>query len=196
MKDGQERDRETSAAAPEPVDPSWSRLSRSPLPAYAYLPGRSPHPRRDPDGHSYGLPEPRASRVAPDGWRRLDLYLHGIDCYNLGYFWECHEAFEALWHASGDPITRDFFQGLIQLAAADIKWRVGAEGSARALITKSLGRLSSVPAVYMGLALAELRDAARAFCDAIERGDSAPPRPAPPPLRLAEPLEDGALTKS
>ena len=130
--------------------------------------------------------------MAPDAWRRLDLYLYGIDCYNLGYFWECHEAFEALWHASADPITRDFFQGLIQLAAADIKWRVGAEGSAKALLTKSLGRLSSGPAIYMGLALAELRDAARAFWASIERGDPA----APPPLRLAEPLKDDALTKS
>ena len=25
-----------------------------PFPAYAYIPGRTPHPTRDPDGHSYG----------------------------------------------------------------------------------------------------------------------------------------------
>ncbi len=32
---------------PLPPDPSWPRYSTGAFPAYRYIPGRSPHPRRD-----------------------------------------------------------------------------------------------------------------------------------------------------
>ena len=60
-----------------------------------------PHPRRHPEGHSYGHPEPTSLPFEPEGWRTCESYRYGVDLYNAGYFWECHEVFEALWRGVG-----------------------------------------------------------------------------------------------
>lgn len=148
---------------PEPADPGWIRVSSAPLPTYAFVPGRAPHPRRHPDGHSYGRPEPKAAPIAPLRWWESPLYLYALDLYNLGYFWECHEALEALWHAAGrETLEGRFFQGIIQIAAANLKWHLEANGAARELTRRALSRLDDAPADYMGLDVAAFRDEARA----------------------------------
>jgi hypothetical protein len=164
---------------PEPPDPSFPRLAPGPLPLYRYVPGRSPHPRRDPRGHSYGRPEPKASAVDPSRWRDHRTYLAGIDLYNLGYFWECHEAFEALWRAAGSETTQSrFFQGLIQIAASNLKLFLGAERASQALAEKALAKLALVPPAFMGLDV----DALRHAIEARLRGE----RREAPALRLLE----------
>jgi len=92
------------------------------FPGYAYLPGRDPHPRRDPRGHSRGERSLKAAYLAPSRWRDNEEYLFGVDLYNHGYLWEAHEAWENLWHlAKHDPDQASFLQGLIQCAAASLK---------------------------------------------------------------------------
>jgi hypothetical protein len=97
-----------------------------PFPAYAFVPGRHPHPVTHPDGHSYGLPE--ASLPEPDA-ESLNRNLHfrfGMDLFNHGYYWEAHETWEGLWLASGRRgKLADFLKALIRLAAAGVKAREG-----------------------------------------------------------------------
>ena len=94
------------------------------LPPYAYLPGRTPHPTRDPDGHSYGSKPDTAAPPDPENWRSCDDYLYGIDLFNHGFFWEAHEAWEALWVACGrEGTTAIYLQALINLAATGFKAR-------------------------------------------------------------------------
>lgn len=174
------------SSKPEAPDPAWTRLSRSPIPPYCYVPGQGAHPRRDPKGHSYGLPEPRSRRVDPDAWSESDVYRTGVDLYNLGFFWESHEAFEALWRASSDPIQRDFFQGVIQIAAANLKRRMNADGAARALAERGLRRLRGVPSTYMGLDVGS-------FCARVERSIFEGEGERPPALTLAAPVPAGLL---
>ena len=101
--------------------------SRRPLPAYTYVPGKSPHPRSDPAGHSFGAPEPHVESFDVEQWEQSDNFLFGIDLFNAGYFWEAHEQWEAIWIAAGRTgIVADFFKGLIKLAAANVK---GEEGN-------------------------------------------------------------------
>jgi len=51
---------------------------------------------------------------------------YGIDLYNHGYYWEAHEAWEALWHAYGRDVPEGrLLHGLIALAAAGVKAREG-----------------------------------------------------------------------
>jgi hypothetical protein len=97
-----------------------------PLPPYAYVSGRFPHPVSDPAGHSYGKPAEPPPAPDPERWQECWTYLYGLDLFNHGYFWEAHEAWEGLWHACGrkGPLA-DFFKGLIQLAAAGVKQRAG-----------------------------------------------------------------------
>lgn len=92
------------------------------FPPYAFLPGRDPHPTRDPRGHSYGEEEGAAAYLEPEKWRENTDYLWGVDLYNHGYLWEAHEAWEGLWHsAKHDTNQALFLQGLIQCAAASLK---------------------------------------------------------------------------
>ena len=118
------------------------------------MPGQTAHPRRHVRGHSYGLPEPRPPAFAPAAWRESEWYRYGVDLYNFGYWWECHEVFEGLWHAVGHETEQgQCFQGLIQVAAANLKRFQGNEGAAEALFRRGLARLAQVPSPYMGIAV-------------------------------------------
>jgi uncharacterized protein len=155
---------------PAPLPPRYSHL---PLPAYRFLPGSAPHPRRDPRGHSYGLPEPRCAPLDPGAWASSELYLHAVDLYNHAYWWECHEALEALWRAAGRGTEQGIFlQGLIQIAASQLKRRAGAPGAARSLSARGLQRLARAPSPYMGL---DVRAFERAVRDQREGLASSPP---------------------
>ena len=141
------------------------------FPAYAYIPGRSPHPTRDPDGHSYG--ETLGGSEPPDppdpvDWRACRDYLYAIDLFNHGFYWEAHEAWEGLWVACGrrGP-TAAYLQALINLAAAGFKARWGNArgmranaGTALRLFKSAAGQLGSTGTRYMGLDLRALTDAA------------------------------------
>lgn len=64
-------------------------LPQKSFPPYAYLPGRNPHPVRNPTGHSYHVgPLP----VATEASLGSDAFLWGVDLFNHGYYWEAHEA--------------------------------------------------------------------------------------------------------
>ncbi len=96
------------------------------LPPYAYVPGRQPHPIRDPRGHSFGIKPDDLEPPDPKRWRVCRAYLHGIDLFNHGYYWEAHEVWEGLWHACDrrGPVGA-FFKALIGLAAAGVKMHEG-----------------------------------------------------------------------
>ena len=141
----------TRRAEPAPVDPAFPRYTTGPLPAYRFIPGRSPHPRRSPHGHSWGLPEPRVQTMAPEAWASCPLYLRGVDLFNHAYWWESHEAFEALWRGTSEGPTRELLQALIQLAAAEIKRFSEMPAAARTLSDRALSRLAGVPDHHLGL---------------------------------------------
>jgi uncharacterized protein len=95
-----------------------------PLPPYSYVPGRFPHPIRDPAGHSFGHRGVPLAEFSADQWSRCKPYLLGIDLFNHGFYWEAHESWEAVWQAArGEPLLADFLKALIKLAAAGVKLR-------------------------------------------------------------------------
>jgi hypothetical protein len=97
-------------------------LPEEPFPRYAYIPGRFPHPTSDPAGHSYGTEPVLPANVEAENWPDCRPYLHGIDLFNAGYYWESHVAWESLWLACGRKgILADFLKGLIHLAAGGVK---------------------------------------------------------------------------
>ena len=136
---------------------SLPRYSDRPFPAYRFVPGQSPHPRRDPKGHSYEQPEPKPPAFLPEEWWDSEWYLYGVDLYNHGYWWECHEAFEGLWHVVGpDTQQGQFLQALIQVAAANLKRLVDSPQPAETLSHAALERLQKFSGVYMGVNVAAL----------------------------------------
>lgn len=144
---------------PQPPDPSWPRYSHRRFPSYRFIPGRSPHPRRDPRGHSYGQAAAKPVLLLPEQWRQADEYLYGIDLYNYAYWWECHEVLEGLWHAAGHKTEQgNFFRALIQLAAANIKRFIGHHQATENLLLRGLARLENIPERYMGVDVVSLID--------------------------------------
>jgi uncharacterized protein len=116
------------------------------LPPYSYVPGHDlPHPVSDPAGHLYAVRDsahepPIAAAMLADlptvlHSRRRALaatladnsrWLHALDLFNEGFYWESHEVWESFWNALGRTTPEALFvQGLIHLAAAAVKIREG-----------------------------------------------------------------------
>ena len=108
-----------------------------PLPETAYWPGRTARPE---EGEHESLPcfDPQ-----DPGFDRRFCY--GLDLFNHEFYWESHEAWEALWlpRPVGEP-AREFLQGLIQAAAALLKLRLDDPTSAASLWDRARRRLNSV----------------------------------------------------
>lgn len=142
-----------------PVPLKQPRYSTLGFPIYRFLPGQMPHPRRHPCGHSYGLQEPRPRAFLEEEWSASEDYLYAIDLYNFAYWWESHEVFEGLWHVCGRRTSAgNFFQALIQLAAANLKQVLGRERAVKNLVQRGLERLQNVPPRYMGVDTVRLAD--------------------------------------
>jgi uncharacterized protein len=127
------------------------------FPSYAFIPGQTPHPRRNRQGHSYGKPDPKPPAFPLDQWRTSEDYRYAVDLYNAGYWWECHEILEGLWHAFGKTTEQgSFFQALIDLAASHLKLTMNAPAASMKLQREALARLEKVPSPYMGLDVRDL----------------------------------------
>jgi len=144
------------------------RYSADALPAYRFLPGLTPHPLTDPEGHGGG--HGPATALPPEDWTENGPYLYGCDLYNRGYWWEAHEAWEALWQVTrlqiargeaGAPVVQQhrFLQGLIQAANAQLKLALGRAQAVRRLWWKAEAhwRAAGDPPHFMGLDLAGWR---------------------------------------
>lgn len=103
------------------------------------------------------------------GGEESRLFWQGIDEFNTGYFFECHETLEDLWQGVRGP-SRDFYQGLIQIAVALYHLTRGNLAGARSLFGRGLKRLDKYPAIYGGIDLDMLREEARAWQARIEAG--------------------------
>jgi len=95
----------------------------------------------------------------------------GLRLFNAGAFWHAHEQWEHCWlRASGDDAQ--FYQALIQAAAALVKWQQGNPRGLALNWAKSRARLDRLPPALHGLDLAALR----AHMDRLAAGE---PLPAP-----------------
>jgi len=107
------------------------------FPAYAYLPGRLPHPVRDAAGHSYQVQIIHAAANLDS-----EEFTWGCELFNHGYYWEAHEAWEGLWHVAetASPL-RSLLKGLIFLSAAGVKIREGKHAAAKRHAGRAAGLL-------------------------------------------------------
>ena len=101
----------------------------------------------------------------------------GIDEFNQGLFFECHETLEEIWQEDHGE-DRLFYQGIIQIAAAFHHYSRGNARGAHSLLQAALGRLARFPDVHHGIALGALRAAAQEWAAALAAGRN--PRPEDP----------------
>jgi uncharacterized protein len=110
-----------------------------------------------------------------------NYYEEGIDLFNQGRFFECHEAWEEIWRRS-DGDLKLFYQGLIQAAVAILHAQRGNLEGARSLYEKAAIKLDKIPHEHMGLAVGDLRVELHQFIEIATRADDSM-LPAPPRLR-------------
>lgn len=117
-------------------------------------------------------------------------FLKGVDEFNRGLFYRCHETLEEIWLEDHGP-EREFYQGLIQVAAGYFKWEQEVPRGAVKLLRAGIERLRPYRPVCRGVRVAEFLAAVEADLAVIEaardRGGEAPEPHAP---RLS--LEDAA----
>ena len=160
------------------------RYSSRSLPAYRFVPGEAPHPTRDPQGHSFEVPFPAHPGWRPEDWRQLEEWLWAVDLFNEGYWWESHEALEALWHAAGRTTApARFVQSLVHLSAACLNRRRGHLDAAERQAARAVRGLRAGldrSGAFMGIDLERLiADVERSF--AGHEG---------PPIRIELDLEE------
>ena len=128
------------------------RYSARPLPASRHVPGRGPR---------------------PEGGSGDDAFRHGVDLFNNGYWWEAHEAWEAVWMGlAPNSAERHGIQAMIQVANCFLKIAMGQDRAAR-LIRADIERLFAAALLHGpdlaigGLALAPWSLKVFGYLDAV-----------------------------
>jgi predicted metal-dependent hydrolase len=110
----------------------------------------SPHP-----GAHVGRGTADACSEPPPG-----LLLKGIEEFNDGHYWECHETLEQLWRAEPRPV-RDLYQGILQIGVGIYHLERGNYAGAVKVLGRGLTRLEGLPEVCQGVRVLALATAAR-----------------------------------
>ena len=78
-------------------------------------------------------------------WGTDPAAMFAADLFDHRYFWEAHEAWEAMWHECPKPsVDRDVLQSLIQTAAALLQFHLGAHRSAALLLDRARKRMERI----------------------------------------------------
>ncbi len=78
-----------------------------------------------------------------------ELFEQGIDLFNQGKFFECHEAWEEVWKRSAGG-QKLFYQGIIQAAVAILHAQRGNLSGAASLYAKAAAKLVRYPRITIG----------------------------------------------
>jgi predicted metal-dependent hydrolase len=107
-----------------------------------------------------------------------DYFQEGIDLFNQGRFFECHEAWEQVWNRSRGE-EKLAIQGLIQAAVAILHLERGNREGAKSLYAKARAKLDPLPFNFKGIELSQLREELREFFALAfdSQADALPRRP-------------------
>jgi predicted metal-dependent hydrolase len=115
------------------------------------------------------IPEPELSAE-----ERRQL-AEGMAQFNQGLFFECHDTLEDVWTGVRGP-SRDFFQGLIQVAVGFYHLGNDNRGGAATMLRRGLGRLAKYPGGYGGVELVRLRREVQEWLERVESGEASFPK--------------------
>ena len=133
--------------------------------------------------------EPRVDRLErgrtpplpPAEARRL--FVDGVALFNGARYWHAHEVWEALWRAGPDA-ERDFYQGLIQVAAGLLHLQRRNARGARSKLAEGVVKLERYMPSHQGIVVNELVRRVRGILGELESGFL--PYLIPPVIRFAE----------
>jgi predicted metal-dependent hydrolase len=112
-----------------------------------------------------------------------EAFVRGVAQFNERLFFECHDTLEEVWSGVRGP-SRDFFQGLIQVAVGFHHLGNGNRPGATTVLRRALARLGRYPARYGGVELGPLRQEVAEWLACLEAGGKTPP--GPPTITIAD----------
>jgi predicted metal-dependent hydrolase len=112
----------------------------------------------------------------PDNTIIDDTFQRGVELFNRGDYFACHEVWEELWlRSTGDD--KLFYQGLIQAAVAVLHAERGNLRGAVSTWRKARAKLDAMPTNHMGIALEDFREALAGFIANARDSKNLPSRP-------------------
>ena len=74
----------------------------------------------------------------------------GIEDFNQGFYFECHETLEEIWLEDHGE-DREFYQGIIQIAAGYFKWEQDVSAGTIKLLRSGLEKLDAYSPTHLGI---------------------------------------------
>ena len=112
-----------------------------------------------PRGRTAPLPEEQAE----------DLFRKGVALFNGVRYWHAHEVWEDLWRAAADE-DRDFYQGLIQVAAGLLHLQRRNARGARNKLSEGLAKLRGYVPTHRSIFVNELVGKGERILEDLEAG--------------------------
>jgi len=110
--------------------------------------------------------------------RGVDDFRRGVALFNAGLYFECHEILEGVWKATTGP-DKDFYHGIVQVAAACYHHEKHNRHGARTLLTKGMQKLSRYPDHYLGVDVGNFLRALQPWVEHFSTGAAIPTGPIP-----------------
>lgn len=112
----------------------------------------------------------------------------GIQLFNQGNFFDCHEVLEKIWMIEGDP-QKYFYQGMIMVAMAFYQFEKKVYSGAAELLRLGRKRLAKFTPIYLGVdveKLLEETDLWLSIFDEAKSGKQLGSLPPVPKIRVKE----------
>lgn len=113
------------------------------------------------------LPRGRTPALSPIEVERL--FRTAVALFNGARYWHAHEAWETLWRSAPEE-ERDFYQGLIQVAAGLLHLQRRNMRGARNKLAEGVEKLRNYEPAHQGVFVNELIGEARRLLDDLEAG--------------------------
>ena len=112
-----------------------------------------------------------------------ERFVRGLELFNRGEYFECHEVIEGLWLETAEADAfRDLYKGVIQAAAAIYQWDRGILTGARGLCRTAIEYLEKYRPRSLGLDVEKLAREMKICSNTLEQWDEKSPLPRVPGL--------------
>jgi uncharacterized protein len=95
-------------------------------------------------------------------------FWEGVEQFNTGQFYACHDTLEALWIEATEP-EKTFYQGILQIAVALYHLGNANGRGAMILLGEGSNRLRRYPSIFSGIDVDELLDVTTVLLKALQQ---------------------------
>lgn len=95
-------------------------------------------------------------------------FWQGVEQFNQGQFYACHDTLEALWMEATEPL-KTFYQGILQIAVAHYHLSNSNWRGAVILLGEGIYRLRRYPSTYAGVDVDQLLTSSAALLTALQQ---------------------------